>query len=367
VTQWLDVFAYPWLLPLAILLIPIVWFDWARSSRRASLRFSATDDLLAAASRPSWAIRARVIPPILRSLAILVLVVAVARPQRANELTKITTEGVALELVLDRSTSMNNRDLVDHDGRAFTRLQAVKKIVEEFVEGGGDDLPGRAGDLIGLTVFARYPDTVCPLTRDHKHLVAALQEVESPPPPLREQEDGTAIGDALLLGIERIRNIERATPANEDFKIKSRAIILLTDGEQNRGEVTPLEAAEAAKALGVKIYAIGAAPLYQVYRGLLGNIRQQVPIDERALKQIADETGGQYFRATDADSLAAIYAEIDKLERSAVDEQRYYLYEELAYQPISIGPVTLPPPLLVVLLLLGVEALLVNTRLRRTP
>lgn len=365
--KWLETFAYPWLLPLAIVLIPIVWYDWLRASRRASLRFSSTNDLLAAASQPSWAVRARIVLPILRSLAVLLLVIAVARPQRADELTKITTEGVALELVLDRSSSMNSRDLVDHDGRTYTRLDAVKRIVEQFVEGSGEDLPGRVGDLIGLTVFARYPDTVCPLTRDHTHLVTALQEVQPPPPAVREQEDGTAIGDALLLGLERIRNIHREVPQDKDFTIKSRAIILLTDGEQNAGEFSPLEAAEAAKALGVKIYAIGAAPLYQVIRGPFGNTRHRVPIDERALQQIADETGGHYFRATDADSLAEIYSEIDKMERSAIDEQRYYLYEELAYHSIPIGNVELPPPLLVALILLGIESLLANTRFRRIP
>lgn len=361
---WLDAFAYPWVLLLALVLVPLVWYDWLRRSRRAPMRYSATDDLLAAASRPTLAVRARILLPILRSLAVLLLIIAVARPQRADELTKITTEGVALELVVDRSSSMSQRDLVDDDGRAYTRLQAVKQVVEGFIEGDGDKLPGRVGDLIGLTVFAGYPDTVCPLTRDHKHLIRALDDVQVP---TVKQEDGTAIGDALLLGLERIRNIGRHTPDEQDFKIKSRAIILLTDGEQNAGEFKPLEAAEAAKALGVKIYAIGAAPTYRIIRSPFGNTRQRVPIDERSLKQIADITGGEYFRATDASSLASIYAEIDKLERSKVDEQRYYLYEELAYQPINIGRLELPPPLLVALVLLAVESLLANTRLRRVP
>lgn len=361
--SWLHVFAYPWVLLLALVLVPIVWFDWLRTSRRASLRFSATDDLLAVAGKPSWAVRARVILPILRTLAVLLLVVALARPQRADELTKVTTEGVALELVVDRSSSMSQRDLVDQNGRAYSRLQAVKNVVTDFIEGDGDKLPGRVGDLIGLTVFAGYPDTVCPLTRDHKHLIRALDNVRVP---TVKQEDGTAIGDALLLGLERIRDIGRHLP-DKDFKLTSRAIILLTDGEQNAGEFKPVEAAEAAKALGIKIYAIGAAPAYQVFRSPFGNTRQRVPIDERSLKQIADVTGGQYFRATDASSLAEIYAEIDKLERSKVDEQRYYLYEELAYQPIQIGKIDLPPPLLVALILLGLEALLSNTRLRRVP
>ncbi len=361
----LDTFAYPWLLPLAVVLIPIIWFDWVRKSRRATLRYSITDDLLAVSPRASWAVRARILLPTFRSLAILLIVIALARPQRADELTKITTEGVAIELVLDRSTSMQQRDLADASGRAYTRLEAVKHIVHDFIQGDGDKLPGRLGDLVGLTVFAGYPDTVCPLTRDHSHLVRALAEVEVPT--VRE-EDGTAIGDALLLGIERIRNIGRQSPEQHDFKIKSRAIILLTDGEQNAGEFKPIEAAEAAKALDVKIYAIGAAPTHHtIDRGMFGSVRQRVPIDEGTLRQIADATGGKYFRATNAESLADIYAEIDKLERSEIDELRYYQYEELAYQPITIGTIDWPPPLLVALILLATESLLANTRLRRVP
>lgn len=362
--NWFDRFAHPWLLALAIPLVPIVWYDWMRSARRASVRFSNTNDLIAAAGGPSWAIRARVLLPVLRSLAVLLIVIALARPQRADELTRITTEGVAIELVLDRSSSMRQRDLVDENGHAHTRLDAVKQVVRHFIEGQGDNLPGRLGDLIGLTVFAGYPDTVCPLTRDHEHLIRAMQEVQVP---TVKDEDGTAIGDALLLGLERIHNIGRQSIADQSFKIKSRAIILLTDGEQNAGKFKPIQAAEAARALDVKIYAIGAAPAYQVIRGPFGNTRQRVPIDERALKQIADETGGKYFRATDTSSLADIYAEIDKLERSQIDEQRYYLYEELAYQPIRVGSIDLPPPLLVALVLLALETLLGNTRFRRVP
>lgn len=366
VNGMVDTFQWPWLLLAAIPLVPLIWWDWARRERRAGLRMSSTMDLAEAAvvHRP-LSIRLRALTPLLRTCAVLLIVFSLARPQRADEMTQVSTEGVALELVLDRSSSMAQRDLTDANGRAWTRLDAVKHIVRGFVLGDGDELPGRRGDLVGLTVFARYPDTICPLTRDLDHLARALKTVEVPVVP---EEDGTAIGDGLLLAIERIRNIGRQLNDEADFTVKSRAIILLTDGEQNAGDHTPEEAAAAARALGIKIYAIGAAPRFQVVdRGLFGRRREPVPVDETTLKQIAETTGGRYFRATDATSLAEVYSEIDRLERSEIDEQRYYLYDELAYEGWNVGGFMLPPPLLMALLLLGTEALLANTWLRRVP
>ncbi len=359
-----DAFAYPWVLLGILVLVPIVWLAWRDKKHTATLRFSNVSAFHA--QHPSWAVKARIIVPILRSLAVILLVIAIARPHKADELTRIKTEGVALQLVVDRSGSMAQDDFVDTGGQRKARLQAVKDVVHQFVLGNErKKMAGRLDDLVGLIVFARYPDTECPMTRDHEHLVEALDKVDVPR--VRE-EDGTAIGDALLLAVERIRNIGRRYQGSDDFKIKSRAIILLTDGEQNAGKYKPEDAAEAAKALDIKVYTIGAAPRFQEQR--LGGVvfgRQAVPIDERSLNKVAEMTGGKYFRATDADSLEAIYAEIDKLERSNVDEQRYYLYEELAYKWIDIGPVRLPPPLLAALLLLTLEVLLVNTRLRRIP
>jgi Ca-activated chloride channel family protein len=315
--------------------------------------------------------KARYLIPILRSLAIALLVLSIARPQKADEQTKVQTEGVAIELVVDRSGSMGQDDFRSAGGRSQTRLDAVKDVVRGFIEGDGDQLKGRADDLVGLIAFAHYADTECPLTRDHRHLVRALENVECPDP--RDQdEDGTAIGDALLLGVERIRNIERRYQKTDDFKIKSRVIVLLTDGEQNKGKYTPQQAAEAAAALGIKVYTIGAAPEFQEQQigGLIfapQTIRVPVNINEEALQEVAQKTGGRYFRATDANSLADIYAEIDRLERSAVDEKHYYVYEELAYKWADIAGLKLPPPLLIALGLLALEMMLANTRLRRIP
>jgi len=366
--SWWKSFAYPWVLPLILVVVPLVWWSWLSERRRAPIRFSNTSRIPRSAE--SWSLRARTVLPVLRSLALILLVVSIARPRKADELTRIQTEGVAIELVVDRSGSMNQDDFTGPRGRKKTRLQAVKDVVHGFVRGDGRDLKGRQGDLLGLTVFARYPDTECPLTRDHDHLLKMLDKVRVPhgTPAQLEQEDGTAIGDALLLAVERIRNIGRRLLKSETFKIKSRAIILLTDGMQNSGKYQPTQAAEAAKALGIKVYTIGAAPRFQEMRAgpfTLG--RQRVPIDEDSLKKVAKMTGGKYFRATDAGSLAAIYTEIDRLERSTIDEQQYYRYEELAYQWIDLRGLHLPPPLLVALILLGIETLLANTRFRKIP
>ena len=360
----LDTFYWPWALLAGPPLCALIWWDWLRASRRATLRYSDTDALAQAAGNGSWALRARVMMPIFRCLAVLLIAMAIARPRRADEVEKVTTEGVALELVLDRSSSMvDGKDMRNSKtGTMQTRLASVKQVVRGFVEGDGDELKGRKGDLIGLTVFAAYPDTVCPLTRDHDHLLRALDDVTVP---INNQaEDGTAIGDALLLGVERIRNIGRRIGENEAFNIKSRALILLTDGLQNRGDHMPVEAAQAAKALDIKIYTIGAAPKFQLVRGLLGTRRVRVPFDESAMREVAEITGGQFFRATDADALRNVYKVIDELERTKIDEESYYLFEELAYRWVTIKGVELPPVLLVAIVLLGLDALLATTRFR---
>jgi len=361
-TPW-NAFSHPWLLLLAVAIVPPIWWSHLRRGRRATIAFSHVEPLVR--SGAGWSLRARHLVPLLRTLAVVLLVVCVARPRRADEMTKVKTEGVAIQLVVDRSSSMAEKDLQDSRGRSRTRLQVVKDVVRGFIEGDGKDLEGREDDLIGLTSFARYPDTECPLTWDHGHLLRALKKMRTV---RTRDEDGTAIGDALLLGIERIRNIGRRLHGDKDFKIKSRAIILLTDGLQNRGDHTPQQAAAPAKALGIKVYTIGAAPLLQkVSAGFFGSVMRPTPVDEKALKFVAETTGGKYFRATDAGSLAAIYAEIDALERSEIEEQRYYVYDELANEWITWAGVNWPPPLMVALVLLGLEALLANTRFRRIP
>lgn len=359
-------FGQPWFLVL-LGVIPLIWWAHLSPRRRAAIRFSSVDRVKEGVTPISM--YARHVPPVLRSLAVALVVLAIARPQKADEETRISTEGIAIQLVLDRSGSMKNEDFIDAAGRRLTRLDAVKNVVRQFVEGDGEEMKGRDDDLVGLIVFARYADTECPLTHDHKQVIRALERVEVP---TTRDEDGTAIGDALLLGVERTRNIARRFGEDDAFKIKSRVIILLTDGEQNFGKYLPSEAAEAAAAVGVKVYTIGAAPDYQEQSvgGLLfqpRTVRVPVQVNEEELQKVASITGGKYFRARDADSLKAIYEEIDRLERTTIDRESFFRYEELAYKWFHIGEVKLPPPLLVALLLLGLELLLVNTRLRRIP
>jgi Ca-activated chloride channel family protein len=357
---------YPWFLT-AVLLVPLIWWAWLSRRRRVSIRFSDVGRLKDA--RAAWRTKLRHALPVLRTLAVLLLVLSVARPQRADEQTRIQTEGIAIQLVLDRSGSMDQPDFRDERGRPQSRLEAVKKVVDGFVRGDGESLQGRMGDLMGLIAFAHYADTECPLTRDHEHLTRALAKIEIP---RTRDEDGTAIGDAVMLGIERIRNIGRSRGEDDTFKVKSRVIILLTDGEQNRGEFLPVEAAEVAASMGVRIYVIGAAPEYaeQTVGGFLfepQKVRVPIEIDDATLKKVAEKTGGKYFRATDQGTLRSIYEEIDRMERTVVDEQRYEVYEELPTNWIRLGFITLPPPLMMALGLLGLEIVLANTRLRKIP
>jgi Ca-activated chloride channel family protein len=174
------------------------------------------------------------------------------------------------------------------------------------------------------------------------------------------------------LAVERIRNIERRFHEDDAFKVTSRVIVLLTDGMQNRGKYEPQESAEVAAALGVKVYTIGAAPDYteEQIGGLLFEpmrIRRPVEIDEESLQEVADITGGEYFRAKTESSLREIYAEIDRLERSVIEEERYNVYEELAHEWADVGGIRLPPPLLAALIAVALEIALAATRLRKIP
>ena len=247
---------------------------------------------------------ARVLPG-LSVLAWIALVVALARPQAGLEVTERVTEGIAVAMVVDVSSSMSARDLGGAEDDPRNRLEVVKDTFRDLIAGTGELLSGRGSDLVSLVTFGRYADTLTPLTLDHK---TVLQLTDSLVPVTLPEEDGTAIGDAILAGLDSLTAEEHA----------SRVLILLTDGSHNAGTVEPLVAAEAAKALGIRIYAIGAGS-----RGLVAmpvgpgeeeTRLVQVFIDEFTLTKVAEATGGRYFRATDAAGLRAIYGEIDQLE-----------------------------------------------------
>lgn len=350
-------------------LLPLIWWRWFAGSKHTAIRFSSLDHLRRCGR--TWAVRARHVVPGLRTLAVGLLIVCLARPQKGDEETRVFSEGVAIQLLVDRSSSMLAQDFT-LDGKLTNRLGAVKAVAREFVLGDREsDLKGRPDDLVGMLAFAGYVDSLCPLTLDHTYLVDTLERV-----PIAEarDEDGTAIGDAIALGVERLSDLDRRREALEANRIKSKLIVLLTDGEQTRGDLSPEQGAELAKALGIKVYTIGVgshgyAPVPR-YNPILGREElypMRVTIDEETLKRVADMTGGEYFRATNTESLREIYARIDELEKTETEEKRYLQHVEMATKSVTLGAITYPPLLLVVLVLLGVEVLLINTRFRRIP
>jgi len=364
-TWFAEHFQHPWVLfflPLALL----PWIHYLAPGRRPALAFSSIAPLRDAGA--TWAVRLRVLVPLLRTLALALLIGCCARPRQPNQLTRVDAEGIAIQLVVDRSGSMEAMDF-SLGGRRVDRLSAVKRVVQDFVNG-DDTLEGRPNDLVGAIVFARFADSRCPLTLNHDFLVKTLEET----PIVSREEDGTAIGDGLSLGVERLRALEHVSGARLTSPVRSRIIILLTDGENNAGDIEPDKAAEMAAAFGIKVYTIGAGtrgmapyPVTDPFSGQRVLRNMPVRIDENQLRRIADATGGRYFRATDTESLQKIYAEIDRLEKTRTEERRYMEYKEFATQWVSLGRWSCPPLLACVFALLIAERLAAETRLRTLP
>ncbi len=297
---------------------------------------------------PSWPARLRAALPWLRAAVLILAIVALARPQWGIEATKIQREGIAIAMVVDISSSMGALDL-QIDERQANRLEVVKATFRDFVSGDGGALPGRDGDAIAMITFARYADTLSPLTLDHGALLGLLGRVELVPLP---EEDGTAIGDGMVAAVERLRAAEGG----------GRVMILLTDGSHNAGDAEPLDAARIASALGIRIYAIGAGTRGVALMpsrnrdGSIDYVPGQVFIDEYTLERIAALTGGRYFRATDAAALRSIYREIDRLEKGRHVAETYQQYVDVFAPVVAAG-----------ILLLLLEIVLVNTWLRTAP
>ena len=320
----------PWMLLLAPALIALTWWGltWRRAT--AAARFSSLDELrrLPAPRRLAF----RHAPAALRLLAIALLVVAFARPQFGREELRLSTEGVAIEVVLDRSSSMGEE--IEFDGKTMTRLAAVRQVFRDFVLGDDKDLKGRPDDLIGLVVFARFADTVCPLIQSRGVLNEFLKTIKLV---TRRNEDGTALGDALSLAAARLHTVEddlrrRAPGLATSYKIKSKVVILLTDGVANCGERAPLDAAKLCKKWGVKVYPIGiGGEGYRRVPTLFGGTRL-VPVseqfDEATLKMIARTTGGKYFAAKSGRSLKEVARAIDTLERTTIETSSRMNYAE---------------------------------------
>ncbi len=331
----------PWYL-LMLVFVPLAGWCLFAGRRRGGVTFSSIQ--LLQQLPPTWRQRLAWLPRGLTLLAVTLLIVGLARPRAGREQTIVESEGIAIELVVDRSGSMRAMDF-QIDGQPVDRLTAIKSVAGKFVSG-GDGLEGRPSDMVGLVTFAGFADAVTPPTLDHAFLIANLNAT---PMAASRREDGTAIGDAVALAIEKLNALDD----QQAKKIDSKIVILLTDGENTAGELEPMQAAELAESLGIKVYTIGVGtqgqapvPVRDAFTGRQVIQWMNVNIDEDALQRLAETTGGRYFRATDTDSLKDIYLEIDQLEKSELESQQFVNYRELAVQPMELGSWRVPPLLL---------------------
>lgn len=301
-------FANKYSLLLLALLVPLAWAYWRWVwKRRRSIRFSDLGTALRVNRR--WSRYQPHIPFALRLLVLVLLIVAMARPRSGVTYEDISSEGIDIVLTMDVSSSMLAEDL----RRGISRLEVAKKVVADFIS-------RRKHDRIGLVAFAAKAITRCPPTLDYRILDSQIEQLQ-----IGSIEDGTAIGVALASSANRLRN----------SKAKSRVIVLLTDGMNNRGEIDPLTAARVSEAQGLKVYTIGVgtrgmAPV--PVKDAFGRTRyQQIPveIDEKVLREIASMTGGKYYRAMDARELQNIYQQIDTLEKTKIEVREYKRFREL--------------------------------------
>jgi Ca-activated chloride channel family protein len=327
-----DLFAYPWILWFLFLIPLLSLLYWRRRWKMVS---EVTFSSLQPFDHTPRSLRERLhhTPVALRMAALACLIIALARPQSVSSRENINTEGIDIVLVLDISGSMLAEDFTPN------RLVAAKQVGEDFIT-------GRTNDRIGLVIFAAESFTQCPLTTDYPVLQSLLQEVRK-----GMIEDGTAIGLALANGVNRLK----------DSDAKSKVMILLTDGVNNRGEIDPITAAKVAATYGIRVYTVGVGAMGQAPYPVetpFGVQRRLVPveIDEKTLTSVAEMTGGEYFRATDNRKLKAIYDEIDQLEKTKIEVTAYKRYTELFYNWLFAG-----------VLVLMMEIGLGSTVLRKIP
>lgn len=330
-------FAHPAYLLLTLLLIPyIVWYILKGKKSEPSMRVSTTR--MYVTMPRSYKVYLRHVPFVLRLIALVLLIVVLARPQSTDSWQSSEVEGIDIMLAVDVSTSMLAEDLKPN------RLEAAKQVAADFIN-------GRPNDNIGLTIFAGQSFTQAPLTVDHAVLLNLFNSVSCDMAQNGIIEDGTAIGLGIANAVSRLK----------DSKAKSKVIILLTDGSNNRGDISPLTAADIAKTYGVRVYTIGVgsngtAPY--PYQGIGGTQYIQVPveIDENTLTQIAETANGHYYRATSNSKLKEVYAEIDKLERTKLNVKDFSRKKE-EYMPFAVWA----------MICLLLEVLMRLTILRRIP
>ena len=322
---------------LLLLIIPyVIWYVMYRKKTEPTMRMS---DTFAFRNAPkSWKVMLMPLSPLLRILAFTMIVLVLARPQTQNSWKNKTIEGIDIMLAMDVSTSMLAEDLKPN------RIEAAKQVAAEFIS-------GRPNDNIGLSIFAGEAFTQCPMTIDHASLLNLLHNVRTDIAARGLIEDGTAIGMGLANAVSRLKA----------SKAKSKVVILLTDGSNNRGDISPMTAAEIAKSLGIRVYTIGVgtnkvAPYPMPVAGGVQYVNIPVEIDNQTLSEIAAATDGDFYRATNTKELRKIYQEIDQLEKSKLNVKQFSKKYE-AFQPFAI----------IAVLALLLEILLRITIFRRIP
>ena len=330
-------FAHPWFL-LLLLLLPVAAWWRGRQGKPAAFLYSSVQ-LVSGVANINRSGAGKVLAA-MRWLILALFIVGLARPQFVESETAVKASGIDIAMAIDLSGSMEAEDF-ELKGQRVNRLEIAKDVLKKFVE-------KRPGDRIGLIAFAGKAYVAAPLTLDHSFLQLNIDRLQ-----LHTIEDGTAIGSGLSAAVNRLR----------DLKSKSKIVILMTDGVNNAGKVPPLTAAEAAQALGIKVYTIGVGTrgLAPVPRGvdLFGRKvygQAEVDIDEKTLTDVARKTGGEYFRADSTDTLRKIYERIDALEKTEVEVKRYVHIRELFHWALAPG-----------LILLLLEVLLGNTVWRKLP
>ncbi len=329
--------ANPSYLYLLLLLVPyIVWYVLAHSSFHPKLQVSTTEAYRHL--HRTWKVYLLHLPFLLRIVCFSAVVVALARPQQRNSIKNVDVEGIDIMLCMDVSTSMLAEDLKPN------RVKAAREVATKFVT-------GRPNDNIGLTVFAGEAFTQCPLTVDHTALINMLQTLQCDMTERGLIEDGTAIGMGLASSVARLK----------DSKAKSKVIILLTDGSNNRGSISPLKAAEIAKTYGIRVYTVGIgtnglANYPMIVAGRKEYIQVQVEIDTKTLQGIASTTDGKFYRVQNTKALNEVYSEIDKLERTKFSTKKFTKRDEAYFPFVTIAA-----------LALLLHLLLTTTLLKRIP
>ena len=322
---------------LLLLLIPyVMWYFLYRKKTEPTMRMSDTYAYQFAPK--SWRIRLIHLPMLLRTLTMVMIICVLARPQTHTSWGNKTVEGIDIMLAMDVSTSMLAEDLKPN------RIEAAKNVAGEFIA-------GRPNDNIGLAIFAGEAFTQCPMTTDHQSLLNLLHNVRTDIAARGLIQDGTAIGMGLANAVSRLK----------DSKTKSKIVILLTDGSNNSGDLSPLTSAQIAKSLGIRVYTIavgtnGVAPYPMIVGGSTQYINMRADVDTKTLNQIAAQTDGNFYRATNTAELKKIYKDIDKLEKTKLDVKKFSKHFE-AFQPFA----------LIAVLSLLLEILLRITVFRRIP